>query len=106
MTPLSKQTSPPVHILMIQDFYRARNHRNHRYSMRAFASSMDVHPSALCRILSGKQKLSIKASISVLHRLQLSPNEQKQFIASVVEEIAEAAESLLKAAASNFSDKP
>jgi uncharacterized protein (TIGR02147 family) len=59
--------------------------RNPRYSIRAFARSLGVDVGALSRILAGKQVPSYKLSQKILSVLELSPEEQERFFASVAE---------------------
>lgn len=62
-----------------------RKGRNPRYSLRAFAHFLEMEPSALSRILAGKQQISLKATRRVVGLLQLNPQEQDIFLSSVAE---------------------
>jgi uncharacterized protein (TIGR02147 family) len=60
-----------------------RCERNPRYSTRAFAKALGIDVASLSRILSGKQIPSYKICETVFSKLELSPIEQKKFLASV-----------------------
>ena len=55
-----------LHIEMIRAELHRRREVNPRSSLRGFAASLKLHPSALSRILSGKQTLSVEAAKFVL----------------------------------------
>lgn len=57
-----------------------RCNQNSSYSLRAFARSLDIEPSALSQILRGKRKLSSKMTSRLAHVLDLSPIRVKNFI--------------------------
>lgn len=67
-----------------REFVR-RKKRNYRYSLRAYASSLKLDPSTLSRVFSGKQDLSDRVGCDVARRLGLSADEQRVFLASLVE---------------------
>jgi PAS domain S-box-containing protein len=71
---------------MLQAALQKRKESNPRYSLRAFASFLGLHPSALSRILNGKQDLSVPSALQILRKLKLSPEDQEAFIVSVGEE--------------------
>lgn len=60
-----------------------RYEKNPRYSTRAFAKALGVDVASLSRILSGKQIPSYKVCEAIFSKLELSPAEQKKFLASV-----------------------
>ncbi len=74
------------------DFYRTclkeelskRCERNPRYSLRAFASSLDVDAGALSRLLNGKQFLSKKLALTILKNINLEPADEKVFLESAL----------------------
>lgn len=76
----------PLHISLLQAELKRRKEKNERYSLRAFASFLQLDPSALSRILSCKQELSLQTSLQVIRKLKLGPNERAQFIRSIAEE--------------------
>lgn len=76
----------PFHISLLESELQRRKERNSRYSLRAFASFLGIDPSALSRMLSYKQELSIPIALQVLARLKLSPEDEERFILSVAHE--------------------
>ncbi|MBY0370231.1 TIGR02147 family protein [bacterium] len=68
-----------------------RAQANRSYSLRAFASALQIDPGALSRVLNGKQSLAIPKARAILDRMQLSTPERKRFLDSVLEERREAA---------------
>ena len=76
----------PYHVqLMVMELNR-REARNAQYSLRAYGRSLGLHPSAISRILAGKQEISLAACAGVVAALKLSTRNQRRFIASVVRE--------------------
>lgn len=71
---------------MLEAELRRRKEKNARYSLRAFASFLEIHPSALSRILNGKLELSVAAALQILPKLNFTPEEQERFIVSVANE--------------------
>jgi len=69
----------------LKDVLADRCERNARYSVRSFAKALDIDIGALSRILAGKQIPSFKVAQKILTRLNLSPEEQNQFMDSVAE---------------------
>lgn len=76
----------PLHLELLQREFERRVAKNARYSLRAYASQLGLHASALSRILKGKASLSVKACEPVLRNLTLSPEEQRLFLCSLIEE--------------------
>jgi uncharacterized protein (TIGR02147 family) len=74
------------------DFYRSciqseldrRIQKNHSYSLRAFARALRLEPGALSQFLSGKRIPSLKASQKILQALDLSVEDRKAFLSSLV----------------------
>ncbi|MCM2280921.1 MAG: PAS domain-containing protein [Bdellovibrionaceae bacterium] len=81
-----RATESRYHIHILQSELSRRKLKNSRYSLRAFASQLEMHPSALSRILAGKQELSLQAALSVIAKLSMTENQKHQFIASVAQE--------------------
>ena len=75
-----------LHIQILTEEFAKRSERNNRYSMRAFAKHLEMHPSALSRILAGKQKMSSSAAIVVAKKLSLDRDKSRQFLQSILEE--------------------
>ena len=79
--------------LWLQRQLTDRCKRNPRYSLRAFAKSLEVDPSTLSQILSGKRALTKRSIKSFTDRLGASPEELKEFgmLANTQEEALAAA---------------
>jgi len=83
------------HIQILTEELERRKQANKRYSLRAFARYLELDASALSRILSGKQELSISVCLKVLKRLKLPEDRQVQFVASLTEEMRKKATFLI-----------
>ncbi len=57
---------------------------NPRYSMRAFAKSLDLAPARLSLVLAGKQGLSRTSALAISNKLELAAREKEFFIASAI----------------------
>ena len=53
--------------------------RNSRYSLRAFAKNLEIDPSSLSQILSGKRKISNKIILNFCEKLSATPKDLKRF---------------------------
>ncbi len=53
--------------------------RNSRYSLRAFAKNLEIDPSSLSQILSGKRKVSKKIILTFCEKLSATPKDLKRF---------------------------
>ncbi len=98
----------PYHLSLLATEFRRRIAKNPRYSLRAFARQLGLHPSALSRVLSGKQDLSIAASHTVIDALGVSDETRRLFLISVSRErverqLAHHGESAVKPAATEVS---
>jgi Helix-turn-helix. len=65
--------------LWLQRQLTDRCKRNPRYSLRAFAKSLEVDPSTLSQILSGKRSLTKRSIRSFTDRIGASPEELQEF---------------------------
>lgn len=83
--PVGYRDDMNYHLRLIVSEYKRRVAKNPRYSLRAYASFLNLDPSALSRILAGKQELSVKAAISIVKRLQMSNDDGRRFLLSVIE---------------------
>lgn len=72
-----------AHVELLRKELDRRKAENRRYSLRAFAILLGIHPSALSRILNRKQDLSTNACIAILIRVKFSPEVAREFIVSV-----------------------
>lgn len=59
--------------------FQKRCKKNSRYSLRAFAKSLDFEPSHLSKILSKKRKLSFDNFIKLAHKMKLNESELEKF---------------------------
>lgn len=66
----------------LADELAKRCKQNSRYSLRAFARSLNVTPSALSMYLSGKRTITARAAHLMARGLRLSPQETMQFVRS------------------------
>lgn len=55
--------------------------KNPAYSLRAFASKLDLNSGTLSSILNGKRKISKKTALRILDRLNLAPDERAEYLA-------------------------
>ena len=78
-----------VHILKSELAHRQS--RNPRFSLRAFANQLKIDPSALSRILSGKQGLTPRAADRVIRTLDLSAEDARRFQTSILAEVGQRA---------------
>ena len=88
----------PLHVRMLHQELERRKSHNSRYSMRAFSKALGWNPSALSKILEGKQELSIPACTDVLRALRLTVAAARLFLASVAQDKANRASALLSMA--------
>jgi uncharacterized protein (TIGR02147 family) len=65
--------------LWLQKQFTERCKKNPRYSLRAFAKTLDLDASSLSQILSGKRKLSKKGIQNICDKLSTSPKELQMF---------------------------
>src|SRR3954470_9427897 len=89
---------PPYHVRYLRKELERRKQKNPRYSLRAFASNLDLDASALSRILNGKQEIALSLCVRLVRKLKLSDEELSLFLASVAEDkMNRAADMLAKA---------
>jgi hypothetical protein len=65
--------------LWLQKKFSERCRRNARYSLRSFAKSLEMDPSSLSQILSGKRPISKKMVGDICSRVAASPKELRAF---------------------------
>ncbi|RYZ92364.1 MAG: TIGR02147 family protein [Proteobacteria bacterium] len=65
--------------LWLQREFTERCKRNARFSLRAFAKMLDLDPSSLSQILSGKRPVSRKSVKTIAERLGAKPQTMKAF---------------------------
>jgi plasmid maintenance system antidote protein VapI len=91
---------PTYHIQFLLNDLQMRKTKNKNYSLRAYASKLGIHPSALSRIFAGKQELSISCCIEIVPKLEFTEEQLKQFLLSIV---AEKREKMLERFEKSFS---
>lgn len=64
----------------IRSEFEILQRKNPAYSMRAFAKKLQLSPSALSEIISGKRKISKKMALRILDRMQAEPTEVEKII--------------------------
>ena len=83
---MSLSSEPRYHVRTLNDVLERRKEKNNRYSLRAFAVHIGLHPSALSRILAGKQELSLLSAGDVINKLDLEREDKIRFALSVAAE--------------------
>lgn len=76
----------PFHVGFLKDELARRQSKNTRYSLRAFAHQLEIHPSALSRILTNKQDVSLKTCVLMVGFIVFSDEDKIKFLVSVAEE--------------------
>ncbi len=64
--------------------YLKRRQINSSFSIRAFARFLDLEPATVSQLLSGKRKPSVKFTHKLFLRLEVTPSERDEILASVV----------------------
>jgi uncharacterized protein (TIGR02147 family) len=77
--------STPFYMSCLEQELANRCEKNSRYSMRAFARALDIAPGPLSQILSQKRVPSYKMARQMLRCIELTPEDQKRFLASIAE---------------------
>ncbi len=72
------------YISKLKDTLLKRQRVNSRYSLRAFAKDIDLHPSTLSNVIKGKRALPLKSAAGVVEKLSLSPKEKTYFMESLL----------------------
>jgi uncharacterized protein (TIGR02147 family) len=73
------------HIDVLKAEFKKRSEKNARFSLRSYAAKLELHPSALSRILAGKQEVSQQAGVLIVQKLGLTAEESRRFLQSIVE---------------------
>lgn len=69
--------------IILKNELAKRIDRNSKYSVRAFAKSLEVDSGALSRILSGKQIPSAKVVNKILENMLFEPSEREELLLSI-----------------------
>lgn len=73
----------PFYRQYLKEELKRRTERNPRYSLRAFATALEINAGTLSRILSGKQIISRNLAKKLAGMLELGTQEHEQFLYSV-----------------------
>ncbi len=73
------------HIDILNSELKKRIGKNKRYSLRAFAKQMGLHPSSMSRVLNNKQTLSSQAGLRVMRKLELDLSLGRKFLKSIAD---------------------
>lgn len=79
-------SSLPFYATFLWTELAKRKNRNPRFSLRAFAKTLDLEPATLSRILNGKQRLSVNCCRRILAQLELNENDKRLFLISFADE--------------------
>ncbi len=64
----------------LRNVYHERKKKNHLYSLRSFARTLDISPATLSQVISGKRNLSLKMAKQIANKLGLTISETKEFL--------------------------
>ena len=78
-----KELAPTTYKYLIERELVRRCETNSRYSLRAMARALKLPPGALSQVLSGKRIPSFKMAQKFLESIELTPDEQREFIESL-----------------------
>jgi uncharacterized protein (TIGR02147 family) len=73
----------PTYIQIIRHELSRRLETNPRYSLRAFATAIDINAGTLSQVLAGKRHLTFSKALEIIPRLDLSPIEKQTFLNSL-----------------------
>lgn len=82
---MSSGAQDPYFLAVLKRELTRRCQKNSKYSLRAFATSLDSDVGYLSRILSGKRLPSYKRGDALSASLRLSPRERNRFIESITD---------------------
>lgn len=75
--------SIPSYVVILEEEFQRRIVADPSYSLRSFAKFLQINPGTLSLILNRKRPLSLKMANLILPRLNLNPEEEKNFLRSV-----------------------
>jgi uncharacterized protein (TIGR02147 family) len=78
--------TPESYRVWLQTELEARKRHNTAYSLRAYAASLGLSPATLSQVMAGKRPLTRKAAMKIADRANLSPDERRHLLASVLAE--------------------
>ena len=65
---------------LLRDRFAELQAKNARYSLRAYADRIGIHPGALSSIMNGRRAVSLKIVKRVANRLMLNPSEEARLL--------------------------
>jgi len=68
----------------LESYLSKKIEKNPRYSLRAFAARVEINPSVLSRVLTGKRELTFKMAVRIADALALDPIERSQLLSSTL----------------------
>jgi uncharacterized protein (TIGR02147 family) len=77
------QKQEAYYLSRIKEEFSRKQRVNERYSLRAYARDLEVHPSTLSQVLKGKRPLPLKDSTGVVKNLKLGPKDKTLFMESL-----------------------
>lgn len=80
--------STQSYIPLLASEWRKRKTRNGQFSLRAFARFLEMSPSLLSQLLSGKRRLTRKQALKIANRLDFSPAERNRLLIGPYSETA------------------
>jgi uncharacterized protein (TIGR02147 family) len=78
-------SATPYYIEVLRNDLDRRKRKNPRYSLRAYARFLGLDPSALSRLLSGKQEISVSVCRQLVRKLDLPVEEKRYFLLSAAQ---------------------
>jgi uncharacterized protein (TIGR02147 family) len=84
------KTQAPYGQQILKDEFSRRSAANPRYSLRSFAKALDVSPTILSLVMSGKRPLAKKTALKIADRLALTPLQMQLLMAKTRPQAKEA----------------
>ncbi|MEZ0392629.1 MAG: TIGR02147 family protein [Pseudobdellovibrionaceae bacterium] len=73
----------PEYVQILMEEFEKSKSTNKRYSVRAFAKRLGIHPATLSSILKGHRKVPRKQALEITEKLKLSPSRRNRFLRSL-----------------------
>ena len=65
-------------LIYLQSAFAQRKTKNPKYSLRAFAQSLNIDSSTLSAILGGKRPITAKRAVKILERLEIKDDMRRE----------------------------
>jgi hypothetical protein len=75
----------PLYLKIIADEFKKRKNINSKYSLRTFATRMQIDPTYLSKCLAKKQTMSFAVAEKIVAYLNLQPSQRIDFLRSIAE---------------------